>query len=187
MVRQTLPRPHLSLTPGCEVWRQEPRPASSPPPGSGPIRDAQAPSGGDSAVVALLRDKGALLFPFANMSEIGISVHGYNAVYGQCRNPHNLGHVSGGSSSGCAAAVAAGLFPAAIGCAGVPPRLWRCAAPGRRRRASLNALVCIFSAAPTAGAPSGSPLASAAWWASRPRTTASPPRETCASCALPWA
>lgn len=66
--------------------------------------------------MALFRAKGAVLFPFANMSEIGISVHGYNAIYGQCRNPHNLGYVSGGSSSGCASAVAAGLFPVSIGC-----------------------------------------------------------------------
>lgn len=67
----------------------------------------------------MFRERGALLVPCANMSEIGLSVQGYNNVSGQCRNPHNLGHVSGGSSSGCASAVAAGLFPVSLGC--VPP------------------------------------------------------------------
>src|SRR5690606_21298346 len=43
------------------------------------------------------------------------SVSGWSAVGGQTRNPHALDRNPCGSSSGSAAAVAAGLVPAAIG------------------------------------------------------------------------
>ncbi|XP_066160058.1 fatty acid amide hydrolase [Oryza sativa Japonica Group] len=40
---------------------------------------------------------------------------GNNPHHGSTRNPHNPGRVSGGSSSGSAAAVCAGLCPVALG------------------------------------------------------------------------
>src|SRR5204863_9684421 len=43
---------------------------------------------------------------------------GINAHYGACRNPWNRGHITGGSSSGSSAAVAAGLTPLSIGADG---------------------------------------------------------------------
>lgn len=72
----------------------------------------------DSTVVARLRREGALLIGKTNMHEIGILPDGVNPHYGAVRNPHNLNHESGGSSSGSATAVAAGLCPAAIGADG---------------------------------------------------------------------
>lgn len=50
-----------------------------------------------------------------NMSEFAVGPIGLNAHYGPTRNPHNTAHVSGGSSSGPAAAVAAGFCYGALG------------------------------------------------------------------------
>lgn len=51
--------------------------------GSGPIRALQKPADVDSATVAIFRGLGALLFGCAAMSEIGITVSGFNVVDGQ--------------------------------------------------------------------------------------------------------
>ena len=48
------------------------------------------------------------------MHEIGIGVTGLNLHHGTPRNPYNPNHHTGGSSSGSAAAVAAGFCPVAI-------------------------------------------------------------------------
>ncbi len=72
----------------------------------------------DCFPVARLRAAGSLLIGKANMYELGVDPGGFNAHYGTVRNPYRPGHDSGGSSSGPAAAVAAGLCPVAIGCDG---------------------------------------------------------------------
>lgn len=72
----------------------------------------------DATVVARLRELGALLIGKANMHEIGMEPNGFNLHHGVTRNPYNRGHESGGSSSGPAAAVAAGLCPIAVGADG---------------------------------------------------------------------
>ncbi|HKZ69221.1 MAG TPA: amidase [Anaerolineales bacterium] len=77
-----------------------------------------APARIDSTVVARLRAAGALLVGKANMHEIGINPVGFNAHYGVTRNPYDPRRYPGGSSSGSAAAVAAGLCPVAIGADG---------------------------------------------------------------------
>ena len=63
----------------------------------------------DATVVANLRIGGAVI--------LGKTVTTELAVYspGKTRNPHNLEHTPGGSSSGSAAAVAAGMVPLAVG------------------------------------------------------------------------
>jgi Asp-tRNA(Asn)/Glu-tRNA(Gln) amidotransferase A subunit family amidase len=76
------------------------------------------PAKQDSAVVERLRAAGALLIGKTNMHEIGIGVTGLNAHHGPARNPHDPSRITGGSSSGSAAAVAAGLCPAAVGADG---------------------------------------------------------------------
>jgi Asp-tRNA(Asn)/Glu-tRNA(Gln) amidotransferase A subunit family amidase len=63
----------------------------------------------DAAVVAMLRAAGAVI--------MGKTVTTECATYhpGKTRNPHNPEHTPGGSSSGSAAAVAAGMAPLALG------------------------------------------------------------------------
>ncbi len=69
----------------------------------------------DATSVARLRSAGALMVGKTNMHEIGLGVTGLNIQCGTTRNPHHLDHYPGGSSSGSAAAVAAGLSPIALG------------------------------------------------------------------------
>jgi len=66
-------------------------------------------AGPEARCVQMLRDAGALI--------LGKSVTTEFAYFepGPTRNPHNLSHTPGGSSSGPAAAVAAGLCPLSIG------------------------------------------------------------------------
>ena len=72
----------------------------------------------DAEVVARLRRAGALLVGKANMHEIGILPTGLNPIHGAVRNPYDTLRETGGSSSGPAAAVAAGLCPVAVGADG---------------------------------------------------------------------
>jgi Asp-tRNA(Asn)/Glu-tRNA(Gln) amidotransferase A subunit family amidase len=68
----------------------------------------------DATAVARLRAAGALLVGKTNMQEAGLGVTGINPHHGTARNPHDPWRVTGGSSSGSAAAVAAGLCPVAV-------------------------------------------------------------------------
>ncbi len=76
------------------------------------------PPSHDATVVARMRAAGALLIGKTGMHEIGIGVTGLNPHHGTTRNPYNLDHYTGGSSSGSAAAVAAGFCPIALGADG---------------------------------------------------------------------
>jgi len=78
----------------------------------------KSPARQDSTVVARLRMAGALLLGKANMHEIGINPDGLNVNFGSTRNPFNPKHDTGGSSSGSATAVAAGICPFAVGADG---------------------------------------------------------------------
>ena len=72
----------------------------------------------DAWPVAKLREAGAVLIGKANMQEIGLGVTGINPHHGACRNPYDPRHMTSGSSSGPAAAVAAGLGPFSVGADG---------------------------------------------------------------------
>ena len=78
----------------------------------------KTPVGKDSTVVARLRMTGAIIVGKTNMQELGMGVTGLNPHHGVARNPYDPGHYTGGSSSGSAAAVAAGLGLASIGADG---------------------------------------------------------------------
>ncbi|MBI1340217.1 amidase [bacterium] len=74
----------------------------------------------DAAVIARLREAGAVILGKANLSEWANfrsqdSTSGWSAVGGLVKNPHALQRSACGSSSGSGAAVAAGLAAAAIG------------------------------------------------------------------------
>ncbi len=72
----------------------------------------------DATVVARLRSAGALLYGKLNMHEIGLGVTGLNPHHGAARNPYDPARATGGSSSGVAASIAAGLNPIAVGADG---------------------------------------------------------------------
>ena len=63
----------------------------------------------DASVVSLLRGAGAIILGKTVTTEFA------TRTPGKTRNPHNSGHTPGGSSSGSAAAVAAGMVPLALG------------------------------------------------------------------------
>ena len=67
-----------------------------------------------TAVVRLLA-AGAIALGTLNMTELALGPFGDNAHHGDVQNPWRPGHVSGGSSSGSGAAVAAGLVAGALG------------------------------------------------------------------------
>jgi aspartyl-tRNA(Asn)/glutamyl-tRNA(Gln) amidotransferase subunit A len=69
----------------------------------------------DAAVVARLRAAGAVVVAKTHTHEFAYGPTGDVAVQGPCRNPHDPQRITGGSSSGSAAAVAAGLVPLAVG------------------------------------------------------------------------
>ncbi|WP_431870539.1 amidase [Nocardiopsis eucommiae] len=81
--------------------------------GSRAFPDLVAPT--DSAVVAQLRDAGAVFLGKTNTPEFGATCHTENAVAPPTRNPWDTSRSPGGSSGGAAAAVAAGLAPVAQG------------------------------------------------------------------------
>jgi Asp-tRNA(Asn)/Glu-tRNA(Gln) amidotransferase A subunit family amidase len=68
----------------------------------------------DAWVVERLAAAGAVVVGKANMHEIGAGTTGINPHHGTPRNPHDPRRWCGGSSSGSASAVAAGLVPMAI-------------------------------------------------------------------------
>ena len=71
--------------------------------------------GQDASVAAKLKNAGAVLLGKTNMHEFAYGVTSNNPHYGAVRNPWDLARISGGSSGGSAAAVAAGLCYAAVG------------------------------------------------------------------------
>lgn len=69
----------------------------------------------DATAVRRLREAGAILIGKTRMSEFAYSPSSLNIHYGSTHNPWNLERDTGGSSSGSAAAVAAGLAYGALG------------------------------------------------------------------------
>jgi allophanate hydrolase len=69
----------------------------------------------DAAVVARLRRAGAIVIGKTNLDQFATGLVGVRSPYGVPRNPLDSRLIPGGSSSGSAVAVAAGIVPAALG------------------------------------------------------------------------
>jgi aspartyl-tRNA(Asn)/glutamyl-tRNA(Gln) amidotransferase subunit A len=97
----------------------------------------------DAEVVRRLKQSGAVILGKLNMHEFAFGMSGVVSAFGPARNPWNVECITGGSSSGSAAAVAAGLCVAALGSdtsgsGRCPPAL--CGIVGHRPSANLMSL-----------------------------------------------
>ncbi len=81
------------------------------------------PATADSEAVRRLRAAGAVVVGKTNSCELGQWPFTEGPGFGATRNPWNTAHTPGGSSGGSAAAVAAGLVPAALGSDGATVRI----------------------------------------------------------------
>jgi aspartyl-tRNA(Asn)/glutamyl-tRNA(Gln) amidotransferase subunit A len=68
----------------------------------------------DAVIVEKLKEAGAILIGKTNMDRLGMSTSGLTSYFGPVRNPWNTEYITGGSSAGSAAAVAAGLCYATV-------------------------------------------------------------------------
>jgi indoleacetamide hydrolase len=69
----------------------------------------------DAVAVAAVKHAGAIIFGKNNLVEMSYGLTGLNEHHGQAKNPYNKARLTGGSSSGAGASVAARIVPAALG------------------------------------------------------------------------
>jgi len=79
------------------------------------INRTRPPAHADAVLVQRMAAQGAVLLGALNMGEYAYDFTGENAHYGPSRNPLDTARMTGGSSGGSAAAVAAGFVPLALG------------------------------------------------------------------------
>jgi AtzE family amidohydrolase len=79
------------------------------------INRDRTPATRDAVLIERLANAGGLLLGGLNMGEYAYDFTGENVHDGNCRNPHDLTRMAGGSSSGSGAATAAGLAPISLG------------------------------------------------------------------------
>jgi Asp-tRNA(Asn)/Glu-tRNA(Gln) amidotransferase A subunit family amidase len=119
------PEHALAQARAADEWRREGRPlgalhgvpvgvkdifdTADMPTENGTVLHAGRTPSRDASAVAMLRAAGAVIMGKTVTAELA------GRAPGKTRNPHNPAHTPGGSSSGSAAAVAAGMVPLAIG------------------------------------------------------------------------
>lgn len=79
------------------------------------LPQVKAPPHRDSALIEALDEAGAVLAGTSHLHEFAYGLTGENPHWGDVEHPKARGRTSGGSSSGSAAAVAAGIVPFALG------------------------------------------------------------------------
>ncbi len=83
--------------------------------GSTFLPDVRPTPARDSEIVCSLRTAGAVFAGKTHLHEFAYGITGENPHYGDCEHPRFAGRTTGGSSSGSAAIVAAGIAPLAVG------------------------------------------------------------------------
>ena len=83
--------------------------------GSGFLGELSEKAKHDAMIVNVLTARGAACVAKTQLHEFAYGLTGENPFFGNVDNPATPGHTTGGSSSGSAAAVAAGILPFAIG------------------------------------------------------------------------
>lgn len=83
--------------------------------GSAAHQEPPAIPGDDAPAIARQREQGMILLGKTTMPDFGILASGYSSKHGVTRNPWNYRLNTGGSSSGAAASVAAGISPVVVG------------------------------------------------------------------------
>jgi len=89
--------------------------AGAPSQAGSPKFFGQQPALKDAFAVEKLREAGAVIIGKTNTHEIALGITGINPHTGPVRNPRDPSRITGGSSSGSAAAVAAGMALGALG------------------------------------------------------------------------
>lgn len=69
----------------------------------------------DAAVVALLREAGAVIVAKTNLAALAMDMQTTNPLFGATNNPWDLRRTPGGSSGGCVTALATGMTPLSFG------------------------------------------------------------------------
>ncbi|MCW5750016.1 MAG: amidase [Alphaproteobacteria bacterium] len=83
--------------------------------GSGAHQEPTSNPDSDAPAIARQREQGMVLLGKTTMPDFGILASGYSSKHGVTRNPWNQALNCGGSSSGAAVSVAAGIAPLAVG------------------------------------------------------------------------
>jgi aspartyl-tRNA(Asn)/glutamyl-tRNA(Gln) amidotransferase subunit A len=111
------PLPHAADGPlaGVRVGLKDSIDTAGVPTTCGSVYFADRVPDADAEVVTRLTAAGAQVVAKLNLSEFALGLTGLNSAAGPTRNPWDADRVSGGSSSGSAAAVAAGLVDLALG------------------------------------------------------------------------
>ena len=79
------------------------------------INRDHAAASSDAVLIRQMKAAGAVLVGALNMDEYAYGFTTENSHYGPCRNPHDLTRISGGSSGGSGAAIAAAQVPLTLG------------------------------------------------------------------------
>ncbi len=78
-----------------------------------PLKD-HVPAG-DAEIVKLLLAEGCIIIGKTNLSVLALDMQADNPVFGKTNNPWDITKTSGGSSGGCATALATGMTPLSFG------------------------------------------------------------------------